>query len=81
MDDDFEQIIVPLEAGSEWRFELEADENIAIRVSCCFCASPAVGAAAAVLCSVYGVPVAAAADAAMTAAASSEWLPAACLSR
>ncbi|WVF72692.1 mRNA cleavage and polyadenylation factor Clp1 [Kwoniella sp. CBS 6097] len=27
-----EQIIVDLEAGSEWRFELEADENIALRV-------------------------------------------------
>ncbi|WVW85727.1 hypothetical protein I302_107765 [Kwoniella bestiolae CBS 10118] len=27
-----EQIIVDLEPGSEWRFELEADENIALRV-------------------------------------------------
>ncbi|WRT68306.1 uncharacterized protein IL334_005282 [Kwoniella shivajii] len=27
-----EQIIVDLEAGSEWRFELEADENIALRI-------------------------------------------------
>lgn len=24
---------IDLEAGSEWRFELEADENIALRVS------------------------------------------------
>lgn len=31
MDD--EQNIVNLEPGSEWRFELEADENIAVRVS------------------------------------------------
>lgn len=32
-DDDLEQIILPLESGSEWRFELEGDENIALRVS------------------------------------------------
>lgn len=30
---EFEQAFVPLEAGSEWRFELEAEENIALRVS------------------------------------------------
>jgi len=28
-----EQTILDLEAGSEWRFELEGDENIAVRVS------------------------------------------------
>jgi hypothetical protein len=28
-----EQTFIELEAGSEWRFELEADENIAVRVS------------------------------------------------
>jgi hypothetical protein len=28
-----EQTFIELDAGSEWRFELEADENIAIRVS------------------------------------------------
>ena len=28
-----EQSFVDLEAGSEWRFELEGDENIAVRVS------------------------------------------------
>lgn len=33
MDD--EQNIVDLEPGSEWRFELEADENVAVRVSRC----------------------------------------------
>ncbi|EJT52107.1 hypothetical protein A1Q2_03301 [Trichosporon asahii var. asahii CBS 8904] len=27
-----EQAIVPMEPGSEWRFELEPDENIALRV-------------------------------------------------
>jgi len=32
-DPDLEQIIMPLEAGSEWRFELEPEENIALRVS------------------------------------------------
>lgn len=33
MTDDGEQAILHLETGSEWRFELEADENIAVRVS------------------------------------------------
>lgn len=28
-----EQTFIELEAGSEWRFELEADEDIAVRVS------------------------------------------------
>jgi hypothetical protein len=28
-----QQTFVELEAGSEWRFELEADENVAVRVS------------------------------------------------
>lgn len=28
-----EQTFLDLEAGSEWRFELEGDENIAVRVS------------------------------------------------
>ncbi len=28
-----EQTFVELEAGSEWRFELEGEENIAVRVS------------------------------------------------
>lgn len=32
-EDDMEQIMLPLEGGSEWRFELEAEENIALRVS------------------------------------------------
>jgi hypothetical protein len=32
-DEDLEQIIMPLEAGSEWRFELEPEDNIALRVS------------------------------------------------
>lgn len=32
-DEAAEQIIMPLEAGSEWRFELEPEENIALRVS------------------------------------------------
>lgn len=27
------QVFIDLEAGSEWRFELEGDENIAVRVS------------------------------------------------
>lgn len=33
MDAAEEQNIVDLEPGSEWRFELEADENVAVRVS------------------------------------------------
>ena len=33
MDNAGEQSFVELEVGSEWRFELEGDENIAVRVS------------------------------------------------
>ena len=31
-----EQTTIDLEAGSEWRFELEGDETIAVRVSGCW---------------------------------------------
>jgi hypothetical protein len=31
---------IDLEAGSEWRFELEDDENIAVRVSPLSCRNP-----------------------------------------
>ena len=36
-----QQTFVELEAQSDWRFELESDENIAVRVSRagCFCSS------------------------------------------
>jgi hypothetical protein len=30
-----DETIIDLEAGSEWRFELEPEENVALRVSVC----------------------------------------------
>lgn len=36
MDQEGAPTTIDLEEGSEWRFELENDENIAVRVSSCY---------------------------------------------